>query len=73
MITDYEIATKASHYFYDERNAQNKFWLIQTIESQLKRDFFEREDIKKALKEQLKLVETHKTTPFAAAEYLLSL
>lgn len=73
MIKDYETTTKASNYFYNERNAQNKFWLIQTIESNLKRDFFERKDIKEALKEQLELVEANKTTPFAAAEYLLNI
>ena len=73
MIKDYETTTKANRYFYKERHAQNKFWLIQTIESNLKRDFFEHKDIKEALKQQLDLVEANKTTPFAAAEYLLNL
>ena len=73
MIQEYVDLTKQNGYFGNNRNEQNKYWLIQTIESQLKHDFFERKDIKKALKQQLELVETQQTTPFAAAEYLLGL
>ncbi|WP_034057710.1 methylmalonyl Co-A mutase-associated GTPase MeaB [Lacinutrix jangbogonensis] len=73
MISDYLKLTVDNNYFYSKRNEQNKFWLIQTIEEQLKSDFFDNTDIKTALNKQLKLIEANKTTPFVAAEYLLGL
>lgn len=73
MISDYAKLTKDNHYFETHRADQNKFWLLQTIEEHLKLDFFRDQKIKDALKEQLALIEAHKTTPFAAADYLLKL
>ena len=73
MISDYLKLTTDNNYFYSKRNEQNKFWLIQTIEDQLKSDFFNNTEIKKELKKQLELIEANETTPFVAAEYLLGL
>ena len=73
MILDYVKATTKNNYFNTKRNEQNKFWLIQTIEEQLKSDFFNRTKIKKELDKQLHLIENNQTTPFAAADYLLKL
>jgi len=73
MIEDYKASTTSNSYFETNRNNQNTFWLLQTIESRLKSDFYNSMKIKAALKSQIKLVEAGKTTPFAAAEYLLSL
>jgi LAO/AO transport system kinase len=73
MITDYIHQTSNNNYFLSKRNEQNKFWLIQTIEEQLKSDFFSNSEIKKELDKQLELIENNKTTPFVAAEYLLGL
>ncbi len=73
MITDYVSLTQSNTHFNTKRNNQNKFWLLQTIESQLKSDFFNRTDIKEVLKQQLQLIETNQTTPFAAADLLLNL
>ena len=73
MIRDYETLTKSNQFFETKRNEQNKYWLIQTIEERLKHDFFENKKMKAALKEQLALIESHQTTPFAAADYLLGL
>ena len=56
-----------------KRNEQNKFWLLQTIEEQLKNNFFSNPKVKSELQNQLKLIETSKTTPFAAADHLLGL
>lgn len=73
MITKYiSIATK-NNYFNKKRQEQNKFWLLQTIEEQLKFDFYNNKTIKIELQNQLKLIEENKTTPFAAAEELLKL
>ncbi|TNJ43066.1 methylmalonyl Co-A mutase-associated GTPase MeaB [Tamlana fucoidanivorans] len=73
MITDYICVTTKNGHFDIKRQKQNKFWLIQTIESQLKSDFFNQPKIKKALESQLILIENNHTTPFAAAEFLLKL
>ena len=73
MILDYIKVTTKNKFFNAKRNEQNKFWLIQTIEEQLKSDFFNRPEIKKELALQLQLIENNKTTPFAAADYLLKL
>lgn len=73
MIKDYKATTKANQYFENNRNNQNKFWLLQTIEDQLKSNFYNTPKIKDELNKQIQLVEAGKTTPFAAAEYLLNL
>ncbi|MEL6812257.1 MAG: methylmalonyl Co-A mutase-associated GTPase MeaB [Bacteroidota bacterium] len=73
LISDYLIMTKESNYFQEKRNEQNKFWLLQTIENRLKSDFYNDPEIKKALQEQLQLLEDNKTTPFAAATLLLKI
>tara|TARA_B100000809_G_scaffold258367_1_gene301455 strand:- start:16 stop:1098 length:1083 start_codon:yes stop_codon:yes gene_type:complete len=73
LISEYLVHTKANDYFETHRTAQNKFWLLQTIEDRLKSDFFNQPEIKVALKTQLQLIEDGKTTPFVAAEYLLGL
>ena len=72
LIKTYIELTKSNTYFESNRNNQNKFWLLQTIEDRLKSDFYARKEIKDKLKIQLQLIEDGKTTPFAAAEYLLA-
>ncbi|MBT8265862.1 MAG: methylmalonyl Co-A mutase-associated GTPase MeaB [Bacteroidia bacterium] len=73
MVEEFVKLTKKNGVFESHRHEQNKFWLIQTIEDRLKNDFFNRKDVKKEMQEQIQLIEAHKTTPFAAAEYLLGL
>ncbi|MCB0382589.1 MAG: methylmalonyl Co-A mutase-associated GTPase MeaB [Psychroserpens sp.] len=73
LITSYLEHSKTNGYFEHHRKEQNKFWLLQTIEDRLKSDFFNQPKIKDALKFQLQLIEEGKTTPFVAAEHLLSL
>lgn len=72
-IAEYVTLTTENNYFSTRRQEQNKFWLIQTIKDQLHAEFFNNPEIKKALDTQLELIETHKTTPFVAADYLLNL
>lgn len=73
VIQDYVKHTKKTDYFEQHRKAQNKFWLLQTIEDRLKSDFFNTNHIKSELKKQLDLIDQGKTTPFVAAETLLKL
>lgn len=72
-INNYVKQTQSNGYFEHRRHEQNKFWLIETIKDKLHSDFFNNDVIKKALKKQIELIEAHKTTPFAAADYLLKL
>lgn len=73
LMSEYFEFTKANDYFEHHRKEQNKFWLLQTIEERLNSEFFNQPKIKVALKTQLELIEAGQTTPFTAAEYLLSL
>lgn len=73
MIQEYIKQTTSNHYFETKRNHQNRFWLLQTIEDRLKSNFYNSPKIKAELQTQIHLVESGKTTPFAAAEYLLKI
>ena len=73
VISNYFKAVKTNGYFQDKRKEQNKFWLMQTIESRLKSEFYAKPSIKKELEKQLKALDENKTTPFEAAEKLLKL
>ena len=73
MICEYFETTKSNSYFEKNRMAQNTFWLQQTIEERLKSNFYNRSIIKTELESQIKNIEEGKTTPFAAADYLLGL
>lgn len=73
LIEDYLNLVKENHFFGHERNEQNKFWLLQTIEDRLKSDFYNNPSIKTELKIQLNRIENGETSPFAAAEVLLGL
>lgn len=73
LISNYLHLAKETGYFQKKRNEQNKYWLLQTIESSLKSDFYNNQNIQKALKNQLELLSENKTTPFEAANLLLNL
>ncbi len=73
MILTYIEAAKKSNYFDKKRQQQNKNWLLQTLNDQLKLQFYQDERITNALKEILIAVEQNKISPFHAAEKLLSM
>lgn len=73
VISTYFETVKTNGYFQQKRKEQNKFWLMQTIESRLKTEFYANTFIKKELEKQLKALDENKTTPFEAAEKLLSM
>ncbi len=73
MISDYISLTKQNSYFNTKRNEQNKYWLLATINQQLKDNFYNNPLIKEALKKEIKDLENLKTTPFNAAKRLLNL
>jgi len=71
LIKKYQQNTTASGFFEKNRQQQNKFWLLQTIEEQLKSSFYTHSKIKDILQDQIEKVQKHKITPFSAAKYLL--
>ena len=73
LISEYIQLTKQNASFENKRNAQNKFWLLSTIEQQLKSSFYQNPLIKAALSEEILALENGKTTPFNAAKRLLNL
>ena len=73
MIVDYISLTKENNYFNQKRNDQNKYWLLATIEQQLKDNFYQNTTIKNALAKEISNLENGKTTPFNAAKRLLDL
>jgi LAO/AO transport system kinase len=73
MIVDYISLTKENNYFSQKRNDQNKYWLLATIEQQLKDNFYQNTTIKNALAKEISSLENGKTTPFNAAKRLLKL
>ncbi|WGF91239.1 methylmalonyl Co-A mutase-associated GTPase MeaB [Aequorivita marisscotiae] len=73
LVSDYFETVKNNGYFQHKRKEQNKFWLMQTIESRLKSEFYANPSVKLELEKQLKAIDENKTTPFEAAEILLNL
>ena len=71
MIQEYITLTKQNGYFIQKRNEQNKFWLLSTIEQQLKVAFYQNPHIQKLLSNEIQQLEAGKTTPFWAAKRLL--
>jgi LAO/AO transport system kinase len=73
IIEDYIKLTTSTNYFEQHRNEQNKFWLLETINQQLKDNFYTNASIKKELTILLEQVNDSKTTPFIAAKKLLKI
>ena len=63
--------TKANQYFYQKRKEQNQYWMLETINEQLKLHFYNHSDIEKFLEENKKAVQNDEISPFAAAQILL--
>ena len=73
MILEYISLTKNNKYFTQKRNEQNKYWLLSTIDQQLKANFYNNPQVKNALQNEINNLENGITTPFNAAKKLLNL
>ena len=71
LISEFQNMLKENGYFLKNRKAQNKFWLLQTINEHLKNRFYRNPVMKKELEIQLKAIENNKITAFAAADLLI--
>ncbi len=70
-ISDYLELVKSNGYFQEKRKDQNQFWMMETINEQLKSNFYNHSDIIKLLEENKKAVQNDELSPFAAAMILL--
>lgn len=70
-ISDYFELVKSNHYFEQKRQDQNQFWMMETINEQLKSNFYNHPEIIKLLESNKKAVQNDEISPFAAAMILL--
>lgn len=70
-ILTYIELTKSNTYFDKKRAEQNEFWLLETIDDQLKQNFFNHPGIQELIEETKKAVQNNESSPFAAAQILL--
>jgi len=73
IIEEYMTLTQENHFFDKRRASQNKFWLLQTIEDQLKTNFYSKPEVAEKLRILTQKVEDGSISPFEAAEMLLTL
>jgi LAO/AO transport system kinase len=71
IISDYFKLVKANNYFENKRQSQNQYWMLETINEQLKNNFYNHPEIIKLLEENKKAVQNDEISPFAAAQILL--
>lgn len=63
--------TKGNKYFFEKRKEQNQYWMLETINEQLKTNFYNHPEIQNLLDSTKKAVSTDEISPFAAARLLL--
>lgn len=63
--------TKGNNYFFEKRKEQNQYWMLETINEQLKTNFYNHPEIQKLLEDHKKAVQNDEISPFAAAQELL--
>ena len=63
--------TKGNNYFFEKRIEQNQYWMLETINEQLKSNFYNNQEIQQLLDSTKKAVQNDEISPFAAATLLL--
>ena len=71
MVEDYVKKVKESGYFEERRNEQSKYWMYESINENLKNNFFFNPTIKQMLPAMEELVLNGEVTSFIAAHKLL--
>jgi LAO/AO transport system kinase len=72
-IENYKTQTVSNGYFKRKRNQQSIYWMHETIEEQLKRNFYGNHEIKEEMLKLEKDVLQNKISSFAAAAKLMTL
>lgn len=70
-ITEFINLTQTNSYFFQKRKEQNQFWMLETINDQLKSHFYNNTAIQQLLESTKKAVQNDEISPFAAATILL--
>lgn len=70
-ITEFLKVTQTNSYYFEKRKEQNQFWMLETINDQLKSNFFTNPEIHQLLESTKKAVQNDEISPFAAATILL--
>jgi LAO/AO transport system kinase len=70
-IETYFTLTKENGYFFNKRANQNQYWLLESINEQLKNHFYNNPEVAQLLEENKKAVQNNEISPFAAANLLL--
>ena len=70
-ITEFINLTQTNSYFFQKRKEQNQFWMLETINDQLKSHFYNNTAIQQLLESTKKAVQNDEISPFAAAIILL--
>lgn len=70
-VLEYLELTTNNSYFENKRMKQNQFWLVETINDQLKNHFYNNPEIQELLVLNKKAVQNNEISPFAAAQLLL--
>lgn len=71
-ILDYTTLTKNNNYWNTNRNRQSKYWMYETINEQLKNNFYLNKQIKTSITEMEQDVLDNKKSSFQAAHQLLN-
>jgi len=71
-ISEYLKLVKSNFYFLEKRKEQNQFWMMETINEQLKSNFYNNPEIIQLLEQNKKAVQNNELSPFAAAQKLLN-
>ena len=71
MVDEYFAFVKANGYFEHRRNEQAKYWMYETINEQLRDNFYNNPQITPMLAYEEEQVLSGKTSSFAAAKRLL--
>ena len=72
-INEYLTHVKSNQYFQQRRNEQSKFWMYETINEQLRNNFYQNEQVKNLMDELENKVLKEETSSFLAAKKLLDL
>jgi LAO/AO transport system kinase len=73
MVERYVDFVKANHFFEEKRNTQSKYWMYETINDQLKANFYQNIEIQNLLIESESKVLSNELSSFIAAKKMLDI
>jgi len=71
MISQFLAVTQNNGFFHKNRKEQNQYWLLETINEQLKTNFYSNPKIQELLEANKKAVEKDEISPFTAAQIVI--